>query len=138
LNDARLIPLGFAAAGLLAGLAWFVLLRREISPEEREKRRRLAVSDKRRTLDAYLTEAQPGILHYRYEFRGIEYFASQDVTAIQGLLPAEPERLIGPVSVRFDPNNPANSIVVCEEWSGLPATVDESVTEMQREESKCS
>jgi hypothetical protein len=26
---------------------------------------------------------------------------------------------LGPVSVKYDPRNPANSIVVSEEWSGL-------------------
>jgi hypothetical protein len=27
--------------------------------------------------------------------------------------------LLGPALVKFDPRNPANSIVICEEWSGL-------------------
>ena len=26
---------------------------------------------------------------------------------------------VGPVSVKYDPRNPANSILVAEQWSGL-------------------
>jgi hypothetical protein len=27
--------------------------------------------------------------------------------------------MIGPVSVKYDPRNPANSIVISEQWNGL-------------------
>jgi hypothetical protein len=48
----------------------------------------------------------------------VEYTASQDVAQLQELLPAE-FSVSGPVSVRYDARNPANSIVIAERWSGL-------------------
>jgi len=39
--------------------------------------------------------------------------------SLQALLPSNPMSVIGPAQVKFDPRNPANSIVLCEEWSGL-------------------
>ena len=41
-------------------------------------------------------------------------------------LPAEPDRLIGVVSLKYSPKNPANSILICEEWSGLRTAQGES------------
>jgi len=35
------------------------------------------------------------------------------------LLPADRMSMVGPASVKYDPRNPANSIVLCEQWSGL-------------------
>jgi len=67
-----------------------------------------------------ITEASEDLIHYQYELRGVAYFASQDVSGLRAWLPEEPARLIGAVSVKYDPRNPANSIVLCEEWSGLP------------------
>jgi hypothetical protein len=50
---------------------------------------------------------------------GVVYEGSQDVSQLRGQIPAEPQRLIGPASLKYQPRNPANSIIVCEEWSGL-------------------
>jgi hypothetical protein len=43
------------------------------------------------------------------------------VDSLLEYLPCEPSRVVGEVSVKYLRNNAANSIVVCEEWSGLPA-----------------
>ena len=56
---------------------------------------------------------------YSYSVAGVTYESSQDVRALQALLPPDVMTMVGPVSVKFDPRNPANSIVLCEEWSGL-------------------
>lgn len=126
-----------SAAALAASLVLFVRLRR-ISPEERERRRRHAVSRQRRSVEGLLTEASEEIIHYQYGLRGVSYFTSQDVSALRNRLPAEPSRLIGPVTVRYEPKNPANSIVVCEEWSGLPVLFAESEnTQVSEENSRC-
>ena len=45
--------------------------------------------------------------------------ASQDVTDLQDKLPADRMSMVGAVSVKFVPRNAANSIVLCEEWTGL-------------------
>lgn len=127
-----------SAVALVASVALIIRLRR-ITPEERERRRRLAVNRHRRSVEGLLSEASPEIIHYQYELRGVSYFASQDVSALRERLPAEPSRLIGPVSVRYEPKNPANSIVVCEEWSGLPAPVMEFESiEVTEENMRCN
>ena len=51
----------------------------------------------------------------------MQYTASQDIGTLRDRLPAEPERLIGVASLKYSPNNPANSILICEDWSGLRA-----------------
>jgi hypothetical protein len=109
------------AAGLLMASALWIIFHRRLTPEERERRRRLAVNAFRRAIEGVVNEADGEIIHYQYELSGVAYFASQDVTALDSLLPGNRGRLLGPVSVRFDPRNPANSIVVCEQWSGLRA-----------------
>lgn len=108
-----------ASAGLLV-TAVVIVYKRRLTPAERERRRRAAINRGRRTIEGFVTEAGPDLIHFQYELSGVTYFASQDVSALQALLPQDPARLIGAVSVKYDPRNPANSIVLCEDWSGLP------------------
>jgi hypothetical protein len=88
-------------------------------PVKRERKRRLYVHLNGRLGDALITEANETVLYYSYSVRGVQYTASQEVATLRDRLPAEPERLIGPVSFKYWPKNPANSILLCEEWSGL-------------------
>lgn len=127
-----------ALVAMLAGAAVWFVRRRRVTPEERERRRRLAVNRGRRTIEGYITEASEQIIHFQYELRGVAYFASQDVSTLRAQLPADPARLIGPASVRFEPRNPANSIVVCEEWSGLPLGPEGTRTEEAKEKTTCN
>lgn len=106
-------------AAVLIALAILIVLRVRGSPEKREQKRRLAVHRQGRLGDALITEATGDTLYYSYSIRGVQYTASQDITALRGRLPAEPERLIGVASLKYSPRNPANSILVCEEWSGI-------------------
>jgi hypothetical protein len=106
-------------AVVLIALAIFIALRVRGSPEKREKKRRLAVHRLGRLGDALITEATGDTLYYSYSIRGVQYTASQDITSLRERLPAEPERLIGVAGLKYSPNNPANSILVCEEWSGI-------------------
>ena len=89
------------------------------NPEKRERKRRLDVHRHGRLGDAVITEANEDLLYYSYSVRGVQYEASQEITALRHLLPVEPERLIGPASLKYSSKNPANSILICEEWSGL-------------------
>jgi hypothetical protein len=109
--------IGVAVA--LVAVAILVVLRVRGSPEKRERKRRLAVHRQGRLGDALITEATGETLYYSYSIRGVQYTASQDITSLRERLPAEPERLIGVASLKYAPNNPANSILVCEEWSGI-------------------
>jgi hypothetical protein len=69
--------------------------------------------------DATISEIRGELLFYSYDVRGVEYIASQDLTLLKEYLPTDLSVLIGSVSVRYDPKNPANSIVLAEEWTGL-------------------
>jgi hypothetical protein len=105
------------AAALAGGLA--LAFRRRKDPQERERLRRLAVNERGRLADGYITEATPTTIFYTYSVRGVGYAASQDVSTLGELIPGDTERLIGPVTLKYLAPNPANSIVVCEHWTGL-------------------
>jgi hypothetical protein len=113
-----LIPVIVASLALAAVAVWLVLRSRP-SPEARERRRRLDVNAKGHMTDAMVVDVLGDELHYTYTVRGVEYLAAQDVSALAGCLTAGEGRLIGPAIVKYIPRNPANSIVVCEGWSGL-------------------
>jgi hypothetical protein len=106
------------AAGLV-GLGAWVIRRRSSSPEKREQRRRLALHAAGRIGDALVTEGTEDALFYTYTVRGVQYAASQDITSLRSVLPSAPERLIGMAGIKYSTRNPANSILLCEEWSGL-------------------
>ena len=113
-------------AGLLAVLVGIVGYRAwqasRISPEERERCRRAALVARGKMGDATLVEVRDNLIFYSYDVRGVEYTASQDVTALKSYLPVELP-VTSPVSVKYDARNPANSIVVAEQWSGLRGKV---------------
>lgn len=89
-----------------------------LSPQERERLRRAALVAHGKMGDARLVEIRDQHLFYAYTVRGVEYTASQDVGALLDFMPAELP-LLGAVAVRYDARNPANSIVLAEQWSGL-------------------
>ena len=84
-------------------------------------RRRLTVNAQGRLGDATITEVQDNIIFYSYSVRGVTYTASQDISQLRAHIASDLEKLIGPVSLKYSPRNPANSIIVCEDWSGLRA-----------------
>ncbi len=117
--SSQLVLLAVMAAALIALGVWIALRVSQRSPEKRERRRRQHVNQVGRLGDALITEASGGFFYYTYSVHGVEYSASQDVSALREFLPEEPERLVGVTHLKYSPKNPANSILVCEEWSGL-------------------
>ena len=103
----------------LLGLGLYFLSHMRWNPKDKEKRRRLQVNQQGRLGDATITEVHESTIFYEYSVRGVLYTASQDVTKLREQIPTDLERLIGPVSLKYSPRNPANSIILCEEWSGL-------------------
>jgi hypothetical protein len=95
--------------------AW---LRSRISPDEKERRRRLMLLSAGKRGDANLVDIHGDLLVYSYAVRGVEYTASQDVSRLKPFVPDDVASL-GAICVKYDPRNPANSIVLAEEWSGL-------------------
>jgi uncharacterized protein DUF3592 len=122
---------GFGIAAV-AGIAGYLLTRKRITPAERESARRDYLARNGRITDGSITETQwlvpnpaeseptvsiPSMLLYRYRIAGVTYECAQDVS----YLPEHVRhvRVDLPIQVRFDPRNPANSIVVAEAWNGL-------------------
>lgn len=106
-------------AGVLLALAGWLIVRARSTPAERERKRRLLVHTEGRICDGNVLDFRDGWLHYSYAIAGVEYATSQDVSSLGELLPPDPAAVIGPGSVKYLARNPANSIVVCEYWSGL-------------------
>jgi hypothetical protein len=112
------IVLALVLAILLAIMGWRAWQRSRITPEERERRRRTWLVATGKMGDAALVEVHENILFYCYDVRGVEYTASQDISNLADKVPADLSN-VPAISVKYDPKNPANSIVVSEEWSGL-------------------
>jgi hypothetical protein len=110
-----------AAVCLLAGATFWLRVRLRVSPAERERKRRLLIGREGRLAHGMVTEIHDAAIFYAYTIRGVSYMASQDIGDLRGAMPAEEARLIGPVMLKYARQNPANSIVICEEWSGLPS-----------------
>jgi hypothetical protein len=116
--NAELLSLAAVSLGLVAAGAWIVMRYRR-NPDRRERERRLTVARRGRLGDGTIDDTSEDAIYYSYNLAGVEYIASQDIRNLRGLLPPDLARLIGPVTVKYASRNPANSIVLCEEWSGL-------------------
>ena len=103
---------------LLAIFGYRAYQRSRVTPEERERLRRAWLVAIGKMGDAMLVEMRENFVFYSYDVRGVEYTASQDVSLFLARLP-DGLCTTGAVSVKYDPRNPANTIVVAEEWSGL-------------------
>jgi hypothetical protein len=108
-----------AILAALVGLLLWLFLRRRPTAEEIEKRRRAAIYANGKLGDGEVIDVEGVAVVYSYSVGGVGYTASQDLTVFEAQLPENTMTLVGPALVKFDPRNPANSIVICEEWSGL-------------------
>ena len=112
------------AVVILGAAIWWLVrnyLRGRPTPDEIERRRRGTLHRDGKMGDGEIVDVETASasIAYSYSVAGVTYMASQDLSALQQLLPPDVMTMVGPVSVKFDPRNPANSIVLCEEWSGL-------------------
>jgi hypothetical protein len=119
---------------ITAGIWWFVVSRRPTA-EELERRRREHLTAHGRITDGFILEARtldgrdsfpmenasrehtPEVLVYSYRVAGLTYNCAQDVSMLAEQVRGY--RLDQPISVRYDPRHPGNSILVSETWSGL-------------------
>ncbi len=122
------IGAGVTAAALLGALGVWLLLRNRPSAEEVERARRQFLVQSGRILDGMLLdvcEVQTGdgrtltMLLFSYRIGGVDYECSQDITDIRNVVDEAQVRAGFPCSIRYQPGNPQNSIVVAEGWSGL-------------------
>lgn len=137
--------LAAAAILLVAGgiLSWW--LRRPRDPREVERRRRAYLNQVGRIVEGHIleiTEAPPlatpppgrlrrrtdlptdgdgkrSLVVYSYSIRGVTYETAQDVTGLEERACLEKIVAGQPASVKYDPANPSNSILIADDWSGL-------------------
>jgi len=96
-------------------------------PAEVERLRRLDINQRGRItagrildfVEAETAESTTALVSYSYEVAGVSYQAAQDVSALPEIA-ARGRFLSGHIaSVKYDPKRPMNSIIACEDWSGV-------------------
>ena len=124
------ITAGVALIAVLGGVALWLVLRKRLTAEEIERARRRFLAQSGRLVDGMLldiceVEAEDGrtltMLLFNYRIAGVDYECSQDITDMRGVVDAAQVRAGFPCTVRYQPGNPHNSIVIEEEWTGLRA-----------------
>ena len=129
------------AGGALIAYAFF---RPAVDPEAAERKRRLHLNQIGRIAEGQVVElaeheaeppvtrgifgskAQPlavararQLVSYSYAISGVTYHTAQDITGLESQVRLE--RLVAgqPASIKYDPSNPVDSILVADDWSGL-------------------
>ena len=134
LSSALRSPQAFAAlataTAAIAGFTAYALVRRRLTPAQREQRRRTRLAASGRIIVGTLIDTAPQTsagelptaLIYRYSIGGVTYERGQDISTLTEHLPdlGSSSTLFGtPVQVRYDRDNPADSIILAETWNGL-------------------
>ena len=65
------------------------------------------------------SRAHHRVVFYRYSISGVTYETAQDLTDLQAKFAMDTLVAGQHISVKFDPNNPSNSILMADDWSGL-------------------
>ncbi len=122
------IAAGVTAVAAVAGVAAWMTLRKRPTPEELELARRQLLVQSGRIVDGMLLDVcevktddgrSLNMLMFSYRIGGVDYECSQDITLLNSVVDPAQVRAGFPCSVRYQPGNPQNSIVVAEGWSGL-------------------
>jgi hypothetical protein len=100
---------------------------RRKDPAELERLRRLDVNRRGRISSGRIGDLLEGesaglkswLVVYSYEVAGVSYEAAQDLTTLPEIAAIALFLSGSTASVKYDPERPANSIIACEEWSGL-------------------
>jgi hypothetical protein len=144
-NDPRVWLGAGAAVVLIAGTLIYKWKNKPPTVDEIERRRRLHVNqvgriaegrvidlmkqeipaDEQRVLGVFKKSNGAGpnvtrqMICYSYSISGVTYETAQDVTGLEARV--MPQKLIAgqPASVKYDPSNPSNSILIGDDWSGL-------------------
>ena len=118
-------------AGLTAGAVLY-LRRKKPTEEELERARRKILSLSGRLIDGMLLDVREittedgrplTMLEYKYRSSGVDYECSQDITTLLNVVETGEMRAGFPCTVRYQPGNPQNSIVIAESWSGLRSSL---------------
>jgi hypothetical protein len=128
MDSLRLYGLVTAGVGTLVG-AYVLLRRKPKTANEIERERRTWLEGTGRITDGTVIDVQELaaasnhhaaiLLIYKYDVAGVSYECSQDVTYLRHWINLHSCRLGLHTSVKYDPHNPGNSLVVSEGWMGL-------------------
>ena len=117
---------GVGVSVLIGASAWARKHRK--TPEQRERERRMRISAIGRITDGTVVDVseiqmngsgEHQLLIFQYYVAGARYEASQDVTALRHRVDLHSCRSGLMTSIKYDPANPGNSIVIAENWTGL-------------------
>ena len=126
-------------------LVVYAFLRPHVDPEEAERKRRLHLNHIGRIAEGQVVELSeqpaPPIEHrrgllgsrsrplpdtrprylvsYSYSISGVTYHTAQDVTGLESQVRFDRLMAGQQASVKYDPSNPSDSILVADDWSGL-------------------
>ena len=123
----RMYSFALGAVGVAIG-AYALLKRKTKTPDDIERERRTWLNEIGRITDGTVIDVQEispnghqpsTMLIYKYDVAGVSYEASQDVTYLRQWINLHSCRLGLPTSVKYDPHNPGNSLVIAEGWVGL-------------------
>lgn len=118
-------------AGLTVGAVLY-LRRKRPTEEELERARRKMLAQTGRLIDGMLLDVRQltvedgrelTMLEYSYRSAGVDYECSQDITTLLDVVEVSQMRAGFPCTVRYQPGNPQNSIVISETWTGLRTTL---------------
>jgi len=85
------------------------------APEPREKNKGLFASR-----PAPLADLSPRqLVSYSYAISGVTYHTAQDITGLESQVRFDKLVAGQPASIKYDPSNPTDSILVADDWSGL-------------------
>jgi hypothetical protein len=128
MNELRLYSLiAIAGVGLLFGANAWARSRRK-TPDQKERERRMRISEMGRITDGTVIDVNEmqtngsgelQLLIYHYDVAGVSYEASQDVSTLRHMVDLHSCRAGLMTSIKYDPGNPGNSIVISENWTGL-------------------
>ena len=121
-------PVILGGVGVLVLVVGLLARRRRKTPEDYERERRQRICQHGRIADGNILDVQEmeldgrgsaQMLIYQYDVAGVTYEASQDITYLRHLVDVYSCRLGLATSVKYDTQNPGDSIVVAEGWTGL-------------------
>ena len=139
-----LLAVGGAAIAALAMVA-YAFFRPAANPEEAERKRRLHLNQIGRIAEGQVVElvAHPAevreksktlfgskaeplaplnprqLVSYSYAISGVTYHTAQDITGLESQVRFDKLAAGQPASIKYDPSNPTDSILVADDWSGL-------------------
>jgi hypothetical protein len=85
--------------------------------KEKDGSRQISFPNKRPGLA--LPNGPQKLLYYTYAISGVTYETAQDITGLEERLHLSRVAAGQTASVKYDPSNPSNSILLADDWSGL-------------------